>query len=113
MKEISVLSFNSTKTLKGKEFEGTVLAHPLNGNGYEHEVLLLEADFVTTDQGTGFVHIAPGHGADDLQEDLRGRGDQGEDPDVRGHALDHEGAVGPVLVRGPLAVHAPRGAESE
>ena len=53
MKEISVLSFNSIKTLKGSDFEGTVLAHPLNNNGYEHEVLLLEADFVTTDQGTG------------------------------------------------------------
>ena len=28
---------------------------------------LLEADFVTTEQGTGFVHIAPGHGADDFE----------------------------------------------
>ncbi len=27
---------------------------------------LLPADFVTTDTGTGFVHIAPGHGADDF-----------------------------------------------
>ena len=67
MKEISVLSFNSSNTLKGSDFAGTVLAHPLNNNGYEHEVLLLEADFVTTDQGTGFVHIAPGHGADDFE----------------------------------------------
>ena len=67
MKEISVLSFNSSNTLKGSDFVGTVLRHPLNNNGYEHEVLLLEADFVTTDQGTGFVHIAPGHGADDFE----------------------------------------------
>ena len=27
---------------------------------------LLPADFVTTEQGTGFVHIAPGHGEDDF-----------------------------------------------
>ena len=42
--------------------------------GYDHDVLLLEADFVTTEQGTGFVHIAPGHGLDDyltgLEHDL-------------------------------------------
>ena len=26
---------------------------------------IFDADFVTLEQGTGFVHIAPGHGADD------------------------------------------------
>ena len=25
----------------------------------------MSADFVTVEQGTGFVHIAPGHGEDD------------------------------------------------
>ena len=28
---------------------------------------MLPADFVTVDQGTGFVHIAPGHGIDDFE----------------------------------------------
>ena len=28
---------------------------------------LLQGDFVTADAGTGFVHIAPGHGADDYE----------------------------------------------
>ena len=28
---------------------------------------LLPGDFVTADAGTGFVHIAPGHGADDYE----------------------------------------------
>ena len=32
---------------------------------YSFDVPLLPADFVTADTGTGFVHIAPGHGADD------------------------------------------------
>ena len=27
---------------------------------------LLAGDFVTEESGTGFVHIAPGHGADDF-----------------------------------------------
>src|SRR5690606_10849510 len=49
---------------------GTVVAHPWRGvaeagGGYDFDVPLLAGDFVTTEQGTGFVHIAPGHGADD------------------------------------------------
>ncbi len=39
--------------------------HPLRGKGYDFEVPLLEGDHVTDDAGTGFVHTAPGHGADD------------------------------------------------
>ena len=39
--------------------------HPFRGDGYDFEVRPYEADFVTADTGTGFVHIAPGHGADD------------------------------------------------
>ena len=40
---------------------------PCAGQGYDFDVPLLAADFVTMDQGTGFVHIAPGHGADDFE----------------------------------------------
>ena len=47
------------------DLEGLIAAHPLRGKGYEFEVRLLPGDFVTADAGTGFVHIAPGHGADD------------------------------------------------
>ena len=39
--------------------------HPLHASGYDFEVRLYEADFVTDETGTGFVHIAPGHGQDD------------------------------------------------
>ncbi|MGC6484280.1 MAG: isoleucine--tRNA ligase [Candidatus Puniceispirillales bacterium] len=46
-------------------FADTVLHHPLHADGYDHEVPMLPADYVTTDQGTGIVHIAPGHGAED------------------------------------------------
>ena len=44
-----------------------VAAHPLRGQGYDFDVPLLPGDFVTADAGTGFVHIAPGHGADDFE----------------------------------------------
>ncbi len=33
--------------------------------GYSFDVPLLDGDHVTDDTGTGFVHTAPGHGADD------------------------------------------------
>ena len=52
-------------TFKGAELDGTVCAHPLRGQGYDFEVPALAADFVTDEQGTGFVHVAPGHGQDD------------------------------------------------
>ena len=51
--------------LTGAELEGTQCAHPFRGQGYDFDVPLLAGDFVTMDQGTGFVHIAPGHGTDD------------------------------------------------
>lgn len=50
---------------KGSDLAGTVCAHPWRGQGYDYDVPLLAGDFVTTEQGTGFVHIAPGHGEDD------------------------------------------------
>jgi isoleucyl-tRNA synthetase len=53
-------------TLKGTDIIGTVCAHPLRGQGYEFDVPVLAADFVEDTAGTGFVHIAPSHGADDF-----------------------------------------------
>ncbi|MGG5809857.1 isoleucine--tRNA ligase [Falsiroseomonas sp. CW058] len=59
------------RVLKGAELAGAVAAHPLRGmpeakGGYDFPVPLLAGDFVTTEAGTGFVHIAPGHGEDDF-----------------------------------------------
>ena len=59
------------RVLKGAELAGAIAAHPLKGmpeaqGGYGFDVPLLAGDFVTTEAGTGFVHIAPGHGEDDF-----------------------------------------------
>src|SRR5439155_13738846 len=51
--------------LPGTALAGTLARHPLAGQGYDFDVPLLAAGFVEADQGTGLVHIAPGHGADD------------------------------------------------
>src|SRR5918997_276058 len=53
-------------------------AHPFRGldgaDGYwDFEVPLLPADYVTDDAGTGFVHTAPGHGADDYNTFVKHR----------------------------------------
>ena len=53
--------------LKGAELVGTVCAHPMRGRGYDHNVQVYDADYVTTEAGTGFVHIAPGHGEEDFE----------------------------------------------
>src|SRR5258707_971879 len=57
--------------IKGRDLAGTVAQHPLHGKGYEFPVPLLPGDFVTVEQGTGFVHIAPGHGTDDYELGLK------------------------------------------
>jgi isoleucyl-tRNA synthetase len=54
-------------TVIGEQLAGTVAMHPLAGSGYEFPVPLLPADFVDVATGTGFVHIAPGHGTDDWE----------------------------------------------
>ncbi|PZU71889.1 MAG: isoleucine--tRNA ligase [Brevundimonas sp.] len=48
---------------------GLETAHPLAAldSGYGFSVPLLAGDHVTDDAGTGFVHTAPGHGADDFE----------------------------------------------
>jgi len=53
-------------------------AHPFRGlegaNGYwDFAVPMLPADYVTDDAGTGFVHTAPGHGADDYNTYVKHR----------------------------------------
>jgi isoleucyl-tRNA synthetase len=58
-------------TVAGSELAGTVCRHPLHGQGYDFPVPLLPGDFVDTETGSGFVHIAPGHGADDWELGLR------------------------------------------
>ncbi|MCK8785111.1 isoleucine--tRNA ligase [Roseomonas sp. NAR14] len=59
------------RVLKGTELAGAVAAHPLRGwqageGAYDFDAPLLEGDFVTTEAGTGFVHLAPAHGEDDF-----------------------------------------------
>ncbi|MEA1937910.1 MAG: class I tRNA ligase family protein, partial [Pseudomonadota bacterium] len=60
-----IVAWTKIADLTGEDLVGTVCRHPFAGQGYDFDVPVLSADFVTEDTGTGFVHIAPGHGADD------------------------------------------------
>ena len=66
IKECEVQSFNIEKEFSGKEFEGTICSHPFLDIGYDYDIPMLEARFVTTEQGSGIVHCAPSHGPDDF-----------------------------------------------
>ena len=54
-------------TAKGSAFEHLRFLHPL----YGRDSVGVLADYVTLDTGTGVVHTAPGHGADDFRTGLR------------------------------------------
>ena len=60
-------SYQIVRTLHADELATLEYEHPFCARTGK----LYPAEFVTSDTGTGFVHIAPGHGADDYQLGLR------------------------------------------
>ena len=65
LKTTDITAHEIVERVKGEAFAGTVCRHPLHAGGYDFAVPLYAGDFVTTEVGAGFVHIAPGHGEDD------------------------------------------------
>jgi isoleucyl-tRNA synthetase len=67
-REAGIAAWRTVAELKGADLAGATARHPLHGQGgYELTVPLLAAGFVDVEQGTGLVHIAPSHGADDFE----------------------------------------------
>lgn len=60
------LEYSIIKTIKGAELVGKRF-EPLFENRGPNAHKVLHADFVTTDDGTGLVHIAPAYGEDDYE----------------------------------------------
>ncbi|HKX91586.1 MAG TPA: isoleucine--tRNA ligase, partial [Sphingomicrobium sp.] len=58
-----------TEVIKGKDLAGTIARHPMHklGGFFAKPRPFLPGDFVTTEQGTGLVHMAPDHGEDDFE----------------------------------------------
>jgi len=65
--EAKITGHRTLAELPGSALAGTICRHPLRGQAYDFEVPLLVADFVSAEDGTGLVHIAPSHGADDFE----------------------------------------------
>ncbi len=56
------------EVVKGSDLVGTIARHPMHhlGGFFATPRPLLPGDFVTTESGTGLVHMAPDHGEDDF-----------------------------------------------
>jgi isoleucyl-tRNA synthetase len=67
-----VEAFERVRGVTPDELSAIVCAHPLRGVGggageWDYNVPMLPGDHVTDEAGTGFVHTAPSHGADDFE----------------------------------------------
>ena len=60
--------FGDYATFKGSQLAGAVARHPMHhlGGFFAKPRPFLSGEFVTTDAGTGLVHMAPDHGEDDF-----------------------------------------------
>ena len=79
--------------LKGADLAGTVCRHGLHelDDYYSFDVPMLAAGFVEIDTGSGFVHIAPGHGADDWELGIANGIAVPDTVDADGTFFDHVG----------------------
>ncbi|MDF1803357.1 isoleucine--tRNA ligase [Thalassovita sp.] len=67
-----VTEFTRVRDVDVAEFDSMILKHPFHGadgaDGFwDYDVPMIDGDHVTDDAGTGFVHTAPSHGADDYE----------------------------------------------
>ncbi|WP_298907716.1 isoleucine--tRNA ligase [uncultured Aliiroseovarius sp.] len=67
-----VTEFTRVRDVAADELAGLICKHPFNGldgaDGFwDYDVPMIDGDHVTDDAGTGFVHTAPSHGADDYE----------------------------------------------
>jgi isoleucyl-tRNA synthetase len=65
--EFGISDYTILTTFSAKGLEGRKCRHPF----LDRDSLMMLANYVTTEAGTGCVHTAPGHGADDYITGLR------------------------------------------
>ena len=75
-KQARVLNAKKIKNIHFKDFNTFKTRHPfsnLTGSSefWNYEVPIIESSIVTQETGTGFVHMAPSHGAEDYEEFLK------------------------------------------
>jgi isoleucyl-tRNA synthetase len=67
--QLKLDDFEDVIEISGPDLAGTIARHPMHelGGFFAKPRPFLPGDFVTTDQGTGLVHMAPDHGEDDFE----------------------------------------------
>jgi isoleucyl-tRNA synthetase len=76
--------FTVLATFPGAQLERAIFAHPF----LDRDILGVLAEYVTMDQGTGAVHTAPSHGADDFYTGVKYGIDPTTHVDAGGHICD-------------------------
>jgi len=64
---MNISSYKTVKTYNGSDLENLICRHPF----LEQNSILILADHVTLEAGTGCVHTAPGHGQEDYEVGLK------------------------------------------
>ncbi|MGB9041568.1 MAG: isoleucine--tRNA ligase [Pseudolabrys sp.] len=93
-KQARVTTFEKVRAIGGSVLAGMTCAHPLKASGYDFSVPLLAGEHVTDEDGTGFVHTAPGHGRDDFEIWIANRRElekRGVNPSIP-YTVDENGA---------------------
>ena len=67
MDTLGIKDYRVLERFAGKALEGLVCRHPF----LERDSIIILADYVTLEAGTGCVHTAPGHGQEDYESGLK------------------------------------------
>ena len=67
MDTLGVRDYRVLEKFQGRGLEGFKCRHPF----LERDSVIILADYVTLDAGTGCVHTAPGHGQEDYESGLK------------------------------------------
>ena len=105
--DCDIKNYKIINEIKGESFRGTICAHPFSNLGFNYDVPMLEARFVTIEQGTGIVHCAPSHGPDDfnlcLKHDIKALETVDDDGKYTKHIPLFEGQhifkINPVIIQ--------------
>lgn len=67
LERAGITEIKEISRFKGSDLVGTICHHPWHDTGYDFDIPVIEGFHVTTEAGTGYVHIAPSHGQEDFE----------------------------------------------
>ena len=67
VQKTNIKEFNLKGDICSEEIGKMECSHPLKDAGYEDSIKVFPSSHVTSETGTGFVHIAPNHGLEDFE----------------------------------------------